>query len=151
MRTLPRRSPRRTAQLCSLFSTTESSSAREVNDRRRVAYRLRITNDGQRYLCEQQAYTTSRSGATTTYYTDGFPAFNCHGYVGGSSGSPWLSRIPGTPWQMVLGVIGGLHQGGCYEYTSYSSAFGLDAFRLLLRAELHRNPDVVPRAGSDGC
>ena len=28
------------------------------------------------------------------YYTDGYPGFNCHGYVGGSSGSPWLARCP---------------------------------------------------------
>jgi hypothetical protein len=89
--------------------------------------------------------------AVSVYYTDGFPGFNCHGYVGGSSGSPWLYRVAGTHLTFVVGVIGGLHQGGCYEYTSYSSAFGPDGYRLLLRAVLGLHPDTVPTAGGDGC
>jgi hypothetical protein len=89
--------------------------------------------------------------ATTAYRDQGFPAFNCHGYVGGSSGSPWLVRIPGTHLTTVVGLIGGLHQGGCYEYTSYSSSFTGRADALLLRASLHARPDTVPVAGSDGC
>ncbi|MBY8882004.1 trypsin-like serine peptidase [Actinacidiphila acidipaludis] len=88
---------------------------------------------------------------TTVYDTNGFPSFNCHGYVGGSSGSPWLSEVPATGLTEVDGVIGGLHQGGCYEYTSYSSAFTWQAWKLLLRASLGLRPDVVPAAGSDGC
>ncbi|HZE49346.1 MAG TPA: trypsin-like peptidase domain-containing protein [Jatrophihabitantaceae bacterium] len=86
-----------------------------------------------------------------TYVTTGYPAFNCHGYVGGSSGSPWLTRLPGLPLTVVRGVIGGLHQGGCFEYTSYSSPFDAAVFRLLLRAVVGARPDVVPPAGSDGC
>ncbi|SEG10758.1 Trypsin [Actinacidiphila yanglinensis] len=89
--------------------------------------------------------------ATTVTYTDGSPGFNCHGYVGGSSGSPWLSTVPGTHRTEVVGVIGGLHQGGCYEYTSYSSPFTVQAETLILRATLGLHPDVVPAAGSDGC
>ncbi len=85
------------------------------------------------------------------YYTDGFPSFNCHGYVGGSSGSPWLATVPGTHLGVVEGVIGGLHQGGCYEYTSYSPAFAPAIRRLLLRATLGLHPDTVPQAGGDGC
>lgn len=87
--------------------------------------------------------------AVPAYRTGGYPAFNCHGYVGGSSGSPWLTTVDGT--RTVVGVIGGLHQGGCYEYTSYSSAFRSDVFRLLTRAELGRPGDVAPAAGGDGC
>jgi V8-like Glu-specific endopeptidase len=79
------------------------------------------------------------------YYTSGHPSFNCHGYVGGSSGSPWLRQ------HTVVGVIGGLHQGGCYEYTSYSSRFTSDVYRLRWRAEHQRSGDNVPAAGSDGC
>lgn len=85
------------------------------------------------------------------YYTDGFPSFNCHGYVGGSSGSPWLTTLPGTNRTAVVGVIGGLHQGGCYEYTSYSSAFRPQVYALLLRATFGLRPDTVPVAGGDGC
>lgn len=85
------------------------------------------------------------------YQTDGYPSFNCHGYVGGSSGSPWIATDPLTHRTYVEGVIGGLHQGGCYEYTSYSSAFTLATQALLLRATLGLRPDTVPAAGSDGC
>ncbi len=88
--------------------------------------------------------------ATTTYRTDGYPAFNCHGYVGGSSGSPWLTRF-GSRTAVVHGVIGGLHQGGCYEYTSYSSPFTWAVYVLLARASVHAAPDVVPEPGGDGC
>jgi hypothetical protein len=86
-----------------------------------------------------------------TYRTAGYPAFNCHGYVGGSSGSPWLTMVPGTGVSVVHGVIGGLHQGGCYEYTSYSSPFGGTVYRVLARAALGAHPDVLPSPGSDGC
>lgn len=87
----------------------------------------------------------------TAYYTDGFPSFNCHGYVGGSSGSPWIATAAGTHRTYVEGVIGGLHQGGCYEYTSYSPAFTSAVRLLVLRATLGLHPDTVPQAGSDGC
>lgn len=40
----------------------ESVDTGEVNDRHRVAYRLRITVDEQPYLCEQQAYYEVRDG-----------------------------------------------------------------------------------------
>lgn len=85
------------------------------------------------------------------YLTHGYPTFSRHGYVGGSSGSPWLTRLPGTDGRVVRGVIGGLHQGGCYDYTSYSSPFGVDIYRLYLRAVGHIHPDIAPVAGGDGC
>ncbi len=88
---------------------------------------------------------------TAVYYTDGYPSFNCHGYVGGSSGSPWLSTDPGSHRTYVEGVIAGLHQGGCYEYTSYTPAFRPDVYELLTRATFTLHPDTVPQAGSDGC
>lgn len=50
--------------------------------------------------------------AAPTYGTAGYPSINCHGFVGGSSGSPWLVPMPGTARHFVVGVIGGLHQGG---------------------------------------
>jgi len=51
----------------------------------------------------------------------------------------------------VVGVIAGLHQGGCYEYTSYSPAFRPDVYALIARATVGLHPDNVPQAGSDGC
>lgn len=83
------------------------------------------------------------------YYTAGFPSFNCHGYVGGSSGSPWLQRIGHHTY--VRGIIGGLHQGGCYEYTSYSSRFRWSMYALLLRAARGGIGDIAPIPGGDGC
>lgn len=79
------------------------------------------------------------------YYLRGFPAFNCHGYFGGVSGSPWV--INGA----ISGVIGGRHQGGCVEWRSYTSPFGDDTFRLWRRAIAETHPDVAPAPASDGC
>lgn len=88
---------------------------------------------------------------TTVYFTRNYPSFDCHGYVGGSSGSPWLTTDPSTNTTYVQGVLGGLHQGGCYEYTSYSAPFGSNVTQLLSRAMLGSQPDTVPAPGSSGC
>ena len=83
-------------------------------------------------------------------YTSGYPTFNCNGYPGGTSGSPFLSVRAGRPIT-VTGVIGGLHQGGCYEWNSFSSPFGAETMRTYQRAVQHKPADTVPSAGSDGC
>lgn len=90
--------------------------------------------------------------ANETYDHNGYPAFNCHGYVGGTSGGPFLVNFnPSTQTGSVDGVIGGLHQGGCFEYTSYSSYFTVGTALVYYRA-VHGGPgDMVPKAGSDGC
>jgi V8-like Glu-specific endopeptidase len=82
-------------------------------------------------------------------YTTGYPTFNCNGYPGGTSGSPFL--VARGRAQIVVGVIGGLNQGGCYEWNSFSAPFGLETYRTYLRALLNRPGDTVPAAGSDGC
>lgn len=79
------------------------------------------------------------------YYTEGFPSFDCGGYAGGVSGGPWLAG------GQVVGVIGGLHQGGCSPATSYSSAFGPATAALLARAAANAPADTAPIPGSDGC
>lgn len=85
------------------------------------------------------------------YYTDAFPGFDCHGHVGGSSGSPWFRSVKGVDRPMVVGVIGGLHQGGCTEYTSYSPPFGTGIVELLRRAATAATSDDVPAPDDDGC
>lgn len=75
-----------------------------------------------------------------------YPAFDCGGFVGGSSGSGWVTR-----GHKLVGVIGGLHQGGCLPSTSYSSTFGRDIFKLIARASSGAAGDSVVKAGSDGC
>jgi V8-like Glu-specific endopeptidase len=89
--------------------------------------------------------------AVTDYDTGGYPSFDCAGYVGGTSGAPWLIATPSRAVSLVAGVIGGLHQGGCVDYTSYSSAFSPDTYRLWLRASVGAPPDMLPAAGPDGC
>ena len=83
------------------------------------------------------------------YRHQGYPAFDCHGYVGGTSGAGWLVGSPGH--EVIRGVIGGLHHGGCTEYTSYSPRFDADTLKVLNRAARHGTADVLPKAGSDGC
>jgi hypothetical protein len=79
------------------------------------------------------------------YYAAGFPSFDCAGYAGGVSGGPWLAG------GQLVGVTGGLHQGGCTPSTSYTSAFGADVAALLARAEAGGPGDLAPLPGSDGC
>jgi len=87
-----------------------------------------------------------------THAEDGYPAFDCDGYVDGTSGSPWITDVAGTTQQGDLyGVIGGLHQGGCTPQVSYSSYFGAEVQALYDRAVEGGPGDVVPAAGSSGC
>ena len=83
------------------------------------------------------------------YFNGLFPAFNCDPYVDGTSGSPWLATTPNGV--MVVGLIAGLHQGGCHPYTSYSPPLGSHARAAYRRAAAGSTPDVAPNAGSDGC
>jgi V8-like Glu-specific endopeptidase len=83
------------------------------------------------------------------YFRGAFPAFDCDPFVGGTSGSPWLSHsIQGAA---VVGLIGGLHQGGCASSTSYSPPFGDRVRRVFVRATREARGDRAPDAGSDGC
>jgi V8-like Glu-specific endopeptidase len=83
------------------------------------------------------------------YFNGIYPAFNCNPYIGGTSGSPWLAST--SEGVMVVGLIAGLHQGGCYTYTSYSPPLGSDARAVYQRAVAGAKPDIGPEPGSDGC
>jgi V8-like Glu-specific endopeptidase len=87
--------------------------------------------------------------AARTYQRAGFPAFACGGYVAGTSGSPWLAW--GAHGPVIVGVIGGLHQGGCLPYISYSSPLGSAARALYRRALSGARPDVAPPIKAAGC
>jgi hypothetical protein len=78
-------------------------------------------------------------------YTHGYPRFGCRGYADGVSGGPWLAD------GRIVGVTGGLHQGGCTPDVSYSSPFGRQVHALLTRARAGGPGDVVPLPGPDGC
>lgn len=83
------------------------------------------------------------------YFTGPYPSFNCNPYVDGTSGAPWISGR--RRHRRIVGLIGGLHQGGCHSYTSYSPPFGAEVMRVY-RAAISGTPgNVIPPAGSDGC
>ena len=82
------------------------------------------------------------------YMTAEFPTFDCHGYVDGTSGSPWVHETAHGP--EVVGVIGGRNQGGCLEYTSYSSPLRR-AVTTYGRALAGAPADTAPAPRSDGC
>ena len=75
-----------------------------------------------------------------------YPAINCKGFGGGTSGGPWR-----TADGALVGVTGGYHQGGCSPDTSYSAPFGTASTRLWRRAERGGRGDAVLPAGADGC
>jgi V8-like Glu-specific endopeptidase len=87
--------------------------------------------------------------ATKVYLTKGVPAIDCRGFVSGTSGSPWLRATPHGA--EIVGVIGGQNQGGCFDYTSYSSPLTRDADTAYSRAREEAPPDIDPPPGGDGC
>ncbi len=83
------------------------------------------------------------------YLTGTFPSLDCRGFVSGTSGGPWLNVTQhGT---QIVGVIGGLHQGGCYDYTSYTSRLARDVGVAYMRASRNAPADEAPQADGDGC
>jgi len=85
-------------------------------------------------------------------FLQGFPYFLCHGFVVGTSGSPFLMNwSASTHTGEVVGVIGGLHQGGCHNWRSYSAPWGNSVRKLYLLAEAGGPGDVAPKLGPDGC
>jgi V8-like Glu-specific endopeptidase len=69
---------------------------------------------------------TSRQSATQL-------RFECGGFTGGTSGSPWVTHFdPLTRTGTIIGVIGGYQQGGETPAISYSAYFG-DAVHRLYR------------------
>ncbi len=78
-----------------------------------------------------------------------YPAFTCSPYVGGTSGAPWLEHTRGA--NTVVGVIGGLHQGGCSAMRSYSAPFNATTLAIAATAARGARPSQFPSAPSDGC
>jgi Trypsin len=61
--------------------------------------------------------------------------FDCHGYYGGTSGSPWVVGYDArTGTGGVMGVIGGYQRGGISDYISYSPTFDKDVWNLRIAA-----------------
>ena len=79
------------------------------------------------------------------YRLGGYSAFDCRGYPDGVSGAPWIQGAN------VVGVIGGLHQGGCSPNTSYSPPFDAATIALYRTATKGGPGQTLPVPGSDGC
>ena len=62
--------------------------------------------------------------------------FQCAGFFGGTSGSPWITRFyPGTATGTIVGVIGGYQEGGDTDAISYSVYLNGDIRTLYEQAE----------------
>ena len=62
--------------------------------------------------------------------------FQCAGFFGGTSGSPWMTRFdPGTRTGTIVGVIGGYQEGGDTDAISYSVYLNGDIRTLYEQAE----------------
>jgi V8-like Glu-specific endopeptidase len=63
--------------------------------------------------------------------------FDCGGFTGGTSGSPWVTRFdPLTRTGTIVGVIGGYQEGGDTAAISYSSYLGSAIQRLYAEASV---------------
>ena len=62
--------------------------------------------------------------------------FECGGFFGGTSGSPWITRFdPKTRTGTIVGVIGGYQEGGDTDSISYSAYLDDDIRKLYEQAE----------------
>lgn len=86
---------------------------------------------------------------TRVFVKGRFRGFHCDGFADGTSGSAWVAGH-GTG-RRIVGILGGLHQGGCTPKTAYSSPLGRAAHRALARAGHGERADVFPNPPSDGC
>jgi hypothetical protein len=83
--------------------------------------------------------------AATGAATDGFVSVHCSGLADGTSGAPWRTD------SVVVGLIGGLHGGGCDGTLSYSPPFDGRVADLLRRAEAGGPADKAPEAFDNDC
>jgi hypothetical protein len=96
------------------------------------------TDLGYQYLVHVTGYPDSAGvPITCVNWTSRFSAtqlrFECAGYTGGTSGSPWVVRFsPLSRTGTIVGVIGGYQRGGNTPSVSYSVRLG-SATRQLYR------------------
>ena len=100
---------------------------------------------GYRYLVHVTGYPNSaNTPITCVNWTSRQSAtqlrFECDGYTGGTSGSPWVTRFNGrSRTGTIVGVIGGYQEGGDTASVSYSARLGADIQRLYQQAVADEN------------
>jgi V8-like Glu-specific endopeptidase len=92
-------------------------------------------NAGYRHYVEVTGYPSSYSAPITcsnwTSEADGYLEFQCGGYYGGTSGSPWVTDYNAqTRTGKVVGILGGYLEGGSVHNISFSSYLGDDIEKL---------------------
>ena len=97
-------------------------------------------DSGYQYLVKVTGYPSSAEAPITCVnWTSEQSAtqlrFNCGGYTGGTSGSPWVAYVnPHSRAGTIVGVIGGYQEGGNTPSVSYSSYFGSAVHQLYEQA-----------------
>ena len=83
---------------------------------------------------------------STSRFSDTQLKFQCAGYTGGTSGSPWVTKfIAGSHTGTIVGVIGGYQESGDTPSLSYSVRFG-PAILALYRQAVTAEPAVAQPA-----
>jgi V8-like Glu-specific endopeptidase len=107
------------------------------------------TDQGYQYLVHVTGYPNSENIPITcvnwtSRFSDTQLKFECAGYTGGTSGSPWVTKfIAGSHTGTIVGVIGGYQEGGDTPSLSYSVRFGpaiLALYRQAVAAEAAAQP-----------
>jgi V8-like Glu-specific endopeptidase len=113
----------------------DGQNIEEVLGANRLAIDLRY-----QYLVHVTGYPNS-SGApiTCVNWTSRFSEtqleFDCAGYTGGTSGSPWVMRFsPQSHTGTIVGVLGGYQEGGTTPSVSYSVRIGRAILQLYRQA-----------------
>lgn len=98
------------------------------------------TDLGYQYIVHVTGYPDSENTPITcvnrtSRFSDTQLKFECAGYTGGTSGSPWVTKfIPGSHTGTIVGVIGGYQEGGDTPSLSYSVRFGPAVLALYRQA-----------------
>ncbi|MEU9125345.1 trypsin-like peptidase domain-containing protein [Streptomyces sp. NPDC048506] len=92
--------------------------------------------------------STHRYRSTDPAAPGDFLEIACAGYIGGTSGGPFLVRD--FTGYALIGVIGGYHTGGDFPDVSYSSYFTLDTLALYVHAVRGDTPAGPGRGTTSG-
>jgi len=98
------------------------------------------TDTSYNYLVRVTGYPSTGSTPITclnwtSKKSDSQLQFDCGGYTGGTSGSPWVANFdPGSRTGTIVGVIGGYQEGGDTPSVSYSTYLGTGIHQLYQQA-----------------
>ncbi|MBV9205833.1 MAG: trypsin-like serine protease [Actinobacteria bacterium] len=97
-------------------------------------------NPGYRNLVQVTGYPDSADAPVTcvnrtSQQSPSQLRFDCDGFTGGTSGSPWVADFdPRTDTGTIVGVLGGYQEGGDTEGISYSAYLGAEIEQLYRQA-----------------